>query len=181
MEIKAYQTAFKEVLFEISKSDDWPFHAGPVLSEEALKRRLESDYFTKKDVKTFIVFDEQKQGIGFFRIFDLVEDYLSQETPLFDIRLMQKSRNKGIGKKAVNWLTDFVFSNYPNKTRIEANTRHDNFPMRKVLEQCGYCKEAHYRQCWPMRDKTKVDGIGYAILRQDWKTKTSTPVNWNDF
>jgi hypothetical protein len=51
--------------------------------------------------------------------------------------------------------------------------------MRAVLDRCGYVKEAHYRQAWTSRGGT-CDVVGYATLRSDWSSGTTTPVNWDD-
>jgi hypothetical protein len=40
-------------------------------------------------------------------------------------------------------------------------------------------KEAHYRLGWPAQDGVIRDGIGYALLRQDWERGTTTPVDWD--
>jgi len=78
----------------------------------------------------------------------------------------------------VKWLIAYVFNNYPNKTRFEATTRIDNLGMRRVLEKCGFVKEAHYRQSWPGEDRKKFDCAGYAILKRDWMENNKTPVEW---
>jgi RimJ/RimL family protein N-acetyltransferase len=52
--------------------------------------------------------------------------------------------------------------------------------MRKVFVSCGYAKEGHSRKSWLTNDGSKVDAITYGILREDWQSKTITPVNWND-
>lgn len=56
--------------------------------------------------------------------------------------------------------------------------------MRSVLRRNGYVKEAHYRQAWPAPDgsphSSPHDGVGYAILRSDWRGGTTTPVRWAD-
>ena len=39
--------------------------------------------------------------------------------------------------------------------------------------------KAVYRRAWPDRDGTYHDGIGYALLREDWERGTTTPVNWD--
>ena len=51
--------------------------------------------------------------------------------------------------------------------------------MRRVFVKTSYAKEAHYRDAWPSADGP-LDSIGYAILRRDWETGTTTPVNWAD-
>jgi RimJ/RimL family protein N-acetyltransferase len=50
--------------------------------------------------------------------------------------------------------------------------------MRRVLEACGFVKEAHYRQAWPDEKGGKHDCVGYCILKSDWENKTLTPVKW---
>jgi RimJ/RimL family protein N-acetyltransferase len=51
--------------------------------------------------------------------------------------------------------------------------------MRAVLRRCGYVQEAHYRRAWPGEDGVIHDGIGYALLREDWERWTTTPVDWD--
>ncbi len=33
-------------------------------------------------------------------------------------------------------------------------------------------------RAWPSADGEMLDGIGYAILRSDWESGTTTPVRW---
>ena len=40
-------------------------------------------------------------------------------------------------------------------------------------------KEAHYRRGWPAQDGVVHDGIGYALLREDWEQGKTTPVDWD--
>ena len=105
-------------------------------------------------------------------------DKFSDETPLFDIRILENMRGKGVGRKAVRWLVRHIFRCYPNKNRIEAATRVDNIGMQKVLKKCGFVKEAHYRQAWPINKNERTDAVGYGILKSDWETKTTTPIDW---
>jgi RimJ/RimL family protein N-acetyltransferase len=67
----------------------------------------------------------------------------------------------------------------PGTRRIEGQTRRDNVAMRKVFVRGGYVQEAVYRQAWPAADGTIFDGIGYAMLRGDWGTGTTTPLDWD--
>ena len=65
--------------------------------------------------------------------------------------------------------------------RIEANTRKDNIAMRHTFLSCGYVKESHYRDAWPsVEDGNVRDGVGYAILRRDWVSGTTTLPDWDD-
>jgi RimJ/RimL family protein N-acetyltransferase len=52
--------------------------------------------------------------------------------------------------------------------------------MRRVFRRSGYVKEGHYRDGWPDPDGTVHDAVGYAILRRDWLSGTTTAVRWDD-
>lgn len=166
-------------IIHILLNNPWEFHSGNNLTEEQIIKRIDSGFYHSKDVKTFFL-SELDEIIGFIRIFDLGEDRFDSETPLFDIRIKKDCRGKGLGSKAVTLAIEYVFTNYPNKNRFEATTRYDNIGMRKVLEKCGFVKEAHYRQSWPDKSNVLVDTVGYGILRSDWENKIKTAVNWND-
>jgi RimJ/RimL family protein N-acetyltransferase len=97
----------------------------------------------------------------------------------WDLGIAEGHRGAGIGTAAVRWLGGEVFGGWPGVRRIEAQTRRDNQAMRTVLGRCGYVKEAHYRRGWPAQDGAVHDGIGYALLREDWERGTTTPVDWD--
>lgn len=164
-------------LIDFLSAEEWPFHSTPLISKEKLTEQLKNGYFTGSGKRTFWISDENKT-IGVIRLFDLGDDKLDDETPLFDIKITNEYRSKGVGEKALLWLTDLVFSEYPNKNRFEATTRVDNTAMRRVFEKCGFMKEAHYRQAWPDVEGRLYDCTGYSILRQDWQNKTKTPVEF---
>jgi hypothetical protein len=35
-------------------------------------------------------------------------------------------------------------------------------------------------RAWPDQDGGVHDGVGYALLREDWERGTTTPVDWDD-
>ncbi len=179
MILKEFKTEDIDILIDILVNNPWEFHSGKGWTREMVEEEIKSGYFSSVDKKTFFLSDE-KEIIGFIRIFDLGDDILDDETPLFDLRIKKEFRGKGFGKQAVDLALEFVFNTYPNKNRFEATTRHDNIAMRKVLQKCGFVKEAHYRQSWPDKNNVKVDTVGYGILRTDWQNKSRTDVNWND-
>lgn len=160
--------------------NDWPFHSKADWSLERVESKWKSGYFSGTGKASYIISNEFGLHIGYLRIFDLGENKDDDETPLFDLRIAEEFRGRKFGKNTVDWLVENVFTQYPNKNRIEATTRHDNRAMRKVLENCGFAKEAHYRQAWPLKDGTKVDCVSYAILKSDWKSGESTIVQWLD-
>jgi RimJ/RimL family protein N-acetyltransferase len=74
----------------------------------------------------------------------------------------------------VRQLTGWLFTELPAVTRVEATTRSDNRPMRRVLGKCGYEREARYRQAWPVPGGEPMDALGYAVLRSDWRPAEPT-------
>ena len=179
IEIKEFDNNLKDTVLDFLASGYWPFHSTPKIPLEKLEKQFSDRYFTGAGHKTFVILKNSGDLIGVIRLFDLGSGPEDDETPLFDIKLKEEHRGKGIGKKALGWLTDFVFTNYPNKLRFEATTRIDNIAMRKVFEKCGFVKEAHYRQAWPDAEGNRYDCAGYAVLKSDWLNKTKTPVKFN--
>jgi RimJ/RimL family protein N-acetyltransferase len=175
LEFIEYSPALKNDLIQILTGSRWEFHSKPVSTAEGIEKNLATGYFFGETARTFLI-KQNSSTAGYIRIFDLEDD----GSPLFDIRIAEAHRGKGTGKEAVKWITDFVFSNYPSKNRLEATTRADNSAMRKVLEACGFQKESHYRQAWPDEHGKLYDCVGYSILQSEWKTGTFRPVIFND-
>ena len=103
----------------------------------------------------------------------------SGQDPQLDFRLRERVRGRGIGQAALRHITETVFSRHPRRQRIEGQTRRDNVAMRTVFARGGYVQEAVYRRGWPAAGGELHDGIGYAILRGDWESGTTTPVDWD--
>jgi len=167
-----------ENLINFLSSYNWPFHSSPKLTKEKLRQQLESGYFNGEGKRTYLILDDDNI-IGVIYVFDLGEDIKDDETPLFDIKISDDYRGKGIGKSAVKWLCDFIFTNYPKKLRFEATTRVDNIAMRKVLEACGFLKEAHYRLAWPDTYGNRYDCAGYSLLKEDWLSGKISKIDFN--
>lgn len=163
-------------LIEFLTSDVWEFHGTPNPTPERIRMSYENHFFTGDGCKTFWIVLDNETKVGMIRIYDLDDG-----DPLFDIRILSKYKGFGVGTIAVKWLVDYVFNNFPDKERIEGNTRQDNYPMRCVFQKCGFVKEAHHRNAWAVQGKKPYDAIGYGITRDDWKNGITTPVNWNDF
>jgi RimJ/RimL family protein N-acetyltransferase len=68
----------------------------------------------------------------------------------------------------VNWLSDYLFVEYPALHRIEATTRSDNVAMITILERCGYHHEGLLREAWKSRDGSRHDTMLYGLLRREW-------------
>jgi RimJ/RimL family protein N-acetyltransferase len=152
----------------------WPFHArarlGPAEAAE-----LVAGWDLDGPGSSAWWLERDGQVVGLLRVEDLDAGW----DPSWDLRIAEGHRGAGIGTAAVRWLSGQVFEGWPGVRRIEAQTRRDNRAMRAVLRRCGYVKEAHYRRGWPAQDGTVHDGIGYALLREDWERGTTTPVAWD--
>lgn len=150
-----------EAAITLLTSNEWPYHAISTLSaEQAGAIDLAGD-----DVATFwVCADEQR--IGLIRVFDLTD--LPMGSPLFDVRIAQAHRGRGVGRAAVSWLTEHLFGTHAELHRIEATTRHDNVAMQRVLDRCGYRLEGRMLEAWTNSDGSRADTWTYAILRREW-------------
>ncbi len=58
--------------------------------------------------------------------------------------------------------------------------RHCSTCASMVFQRCGWLKEAHYREGWPVEGAESVASVAYAILRRDWETGQTTTFIWED-
>lgn len=161
----------RAALVDFMSSEPFPLHAGGTPTRDEVTARIERGEYSTHDQATYWVEDHASGRIGIARLQDLSDD-----TPMFDLRLGQRHRGRRLGTAALRALTDLVFSTCPQAHRFEGVTRADNLPMRRAFLRVGFVQEAHYRQGWPQQDDTMHDAVGYAVLRQDWETGTTTPV-----
>jgi RimJ/RimL family protein N-acetyltransferase len=152
---------------------DWPYHRQPQVTADWVRERAAGGYFYGSDATSFWALDDASDPVGVLRVFDL-----SEVTPLVDLRIATAFRGKGVGTSSLRWLTEFVFDNFQDVGRIGGYTRCDNAPMRRVFDKCGYVQEAHHRQAWFVDGLAPADCVGYAVLRCDWSSGTTTPVPW---
>ena len=155
--------------------ETWPYHAPPAApGRQGVLDDVAVGVYDDRFVQSFWI-DDDGSRIGLVRLFDL-----GDPTPMFDLRLAAQVRDRGLGREALRWLTAYLFTEFPSVKRIEATTRADNRAMRRVLRQCGYVKEAHYRAAWPAADNVTHDAVGYAILHSDWVSGSVTAPAWDD-
>ncbi|GIN85936.1 hypothetical protein J6TS2_23220 [Heyndrickxia sporothermodurans] len=162
-----------EELITFMLNNRWEFHSDPNPTREEIKRGIQNGWY-KNDRQTFWV-ESSGQKMGLIIIHDF-----SDTIPLFDLRLSENYRGRGLGKACVKWLTNYLFQLSDKKIRIEAYTRADNYPMRKTLWNCGYVKEGYMRNAWENKDGTISDSVCYAIIRKDWENNVSTPIRLNE-
>lgn len=141
-------------------ANSWPFHGTPLLTAaDAAEVTVVSD-----DVASFWIRDRD-ETIGLVRLLDLAD--LDDGSPLFDLRIAESHRGRGVGQRAVEWLTGHLFTTYPALHRIEATTRHDNAAMQAVFDRSGYRQEGRFVEAWKNTDGTRHDALTYAILRRE--------------
>jgi RimJ/RimL family protein N-acetyltransferase len=163
-----------ELLADLLTEEQWPYHSGAAVDRDTVRRRVADGYYDGSSVRTFWIMEDGER-VGLIRLEDIDDD-----TPMFDLRIRAGCRGRGNGKRAVDWLTDYLFTTLPDVSRVEGTTRADNRAMRRVFRHCGYAKEAHYRDGWPTAGGAVRDAVGYAILRRDWVAGTVTTPNWDD-
>ncbi|MFG3343236.1 GNAT family N-acetyltransferase [Glycomyces sp. NPDC048151] len=174
IELRRFAPSEAEALADFLSGEVWPFHGAGRVDRADVLRRAAEGYYENDEARTFWIFLESRRA-GMVRLFDLGDD-----TPLFDLRVSEACRGRGVGTQAVRWLTSYVFTELPGVGRIEGTTRRDNAAMRTVFRRCGFVKEGHFRQGWPDADGVLRDAVAYAVLRRDWETGTVTPVEFDD-
>jgi RimJ/RimL family protein N-acetyltransferase len=162
-------------LFDLLCNEPWPHRPKPKLTPDDVRNELALGIYTNDNVLTFLIYIGDEVA-GYVRADDLGH---KREFPQLDFRLRERFRGQGIGPAALDFITREIFDRYPETRRIEGETRSDNAAMRKVFARGGYVMEAVYRQSWPGAEGFH-DSIGYAILRGDWETGTTTPVDFSD-
>ena len=171
LEIKKYNSENEE-LIDLLSSNHWPFHSKIQLDPAAIKRAIEKGYYSEGREAFWIIKEEQKVGII---IIDDIEDTI----PLFDLRLTEEARGKGIGQKSLSWLKDYLYGEQ-GKIRIEGYTRADNLAMRKCFTKAGFVKEGYLRNAWENEDGSISDTVLYASIYDDWKDNKTTPIKLDE-
>ena len=164
----------RDALVDLLTSEEWTHRTRPLISEAEAAEELERGYYAGDDVITVMI-ELDGEVVGLVRADGLADQ---GHDPQLDLRLRERVRGRGVGQAALRQITETIFTRHPDRERIEGQTRRDNVAMRKVFERGGYVQEAVYRRGWPTADGDRHDGIGYAILRGDWESGTTTPVEW---
>ncbi|GAA5229576.1 GNAT family N-acetyltransferase [Arthrobacter cryoconiti] len=164
-----------EDLIDFLTSNRFPFHVQAAPQANDVRMKIEGGRFWNADTQGYWVLQDGHR-IGMAALEDLQED----DSPLFDLRLDEAQRGKGLGVQVLRALCDMVFDTMPDTLRFEGQTREDNIAMRKTFLRAGFLKEAHYRLAWPTSCGGRVASIAYSILRQDWENGTVTHFEWED-
>ncbi len=167
--------ADRAALITFMTSNSFPFHVRETLTVEMVEQAIRDGAYRDEDNDSYWVEHADLGRIGFLRLEDLTD-----QAPLIDLRLDGSVRGRGLGAAAVRAATELVFGTMPEVNRLEGQTREDNLAMRRTFVRCGWLKEAHYREGWPVEGGTPVASVAYGILRRDWETGTTTTFDWDD-
>lgn len=165
----------REDLIAFLTANDFPFHVRTRMTREQVEEGVTSGSYRSDDNDSYWIELDASPRVGFLRFQDL-----SDGGPTFDLRLATAWRGKGLASSIVDAAADHVFTTMPEVIRFEAQTREDNVAMRRALLRCGWVKEAHYREAWPVERGPALASVAYAIIRRDWESGETTPVPWDD-
>jgi RimJ/RimL family protein N-acetyltransferase len=161
-------------LVEFLTVHEFPFHETRRPARAVVEGWIDAGRFGDADHASYWIHTDAGR-IGLVVLKDLTDD-----APLFDLRLATDHRGKGLGAEVLKALAARVFTTMPTVNRLEGQTREDNIAMRKTFVRAGFVKEAHYREGWPLENGLPLASVAYSILRRDWQTGRTTPVVWND-
>ena len=165
-----------EALVDFMTRNEFPFHVNHRQTRTFVENSIARGAFRDEDNDSFWLDSAEHGRIGLLRLEDLSED-----SPLFDLRIDDPFRGRGLGTDVLRAATRHVFTTMPKVNRFEGQTREDNVAMRRIFLRCGWVKEAHYRESWPVDDGRAIASVAYAVLRRDWETGSTTTFDWEDF
>lgn len=167
--------ADRAALVDFMTRNVFPFHVGARVTAEDVERAIDRGVYRNEDNDSYWVEHVDLGRLGFLRLEDLTD-----RAPLFDLRLDGPFRGRGLGVEVLRGATDLVFGTMADVNRFEGHTREDNIAMRKTFLRCGWLKEAHYREGWPVHGAEPVASVAYSMLRRDWQSGTTTTFVWED-
>lgn len=167
--------ADREELVAFYTGNEFPFHVTPRPRRAQVEEWIAEGAFRDDDNDSFWADHTEMGRVGFFRLEDLTDG-----APVFDLRLDGRFRGRGLAAEVLRTATAHAFTTLPEINRFEGQTREDNLAMRRTFVRCGFLKEAHYREGWPVVGAAPVASVAYGILRRDWETGTTTPFVWED-
>ena len=166
--------ADREAVVAFLTGHEWPFHVRRRPTVATVTAAIDGGAFDDDDHAAFWLVEDGVR-IGLAVLQDLTDD-----TPLFDLRLAAGARGRGRGVAALRAL-DRARLRHPAADRslrgADAGGQRRDAPD---VPARGFVKEAHYREAWPVDGGPPVASIGYGVLRRDWLSGTSTPLVWDD-
>jgi len=98
---------------EFMTRNEFPFHGRPRPTVPAVETAISEGAYRDEDNDSFWIDHSELERIGFFRLEDLSDD-----APLFDLRLDTLLRGRGLGVQILRSATNHVFSTMPDVNRL---------------------------------------------------------------
>lgn len=166
--------ADRDALIDFFSSNRFPFHVDPQPTRERIEEAIAAGRFRDDDNDSFWIDHAEHGRLGFLRFEDLTD-----QAPLFDLRLAERWRGAGLAASILRRAADHVFTTMPGVRRFEGQTREDNIAMRRAFRRAGWVQEAYYREGWPVEGGESLASVAYSVLRRDWESGETTPVRWD--
>lgn len=157
----------RQEVVEFITSHSWPYHTIPhpeAGDASAMALAL-------PETASFWVVEDGAR-VGLIRLQDL--DDIGDGSPVFDLRLAEDARGRGVGRVALGLLCELSFNRWPDLHRIEGTTREDNAAMQRVFEICGFHREGRLRETWPAPEGQWHDTLVYGLLRRELSSITKS-------
>lgn len=165
MEIVEFNTTHIEDLKKFLSSQVWKFYEEENISITSINNKLEKNHFLNTKTKTYLCY-ENNELLGMIRYFDL-ED-IDDEIPMFDIKVNEKSRGKGIGTYLLLNSLKIIFEKYSKIQKIEATTREDNIAMQKLFEKCNFKLWGKSSKSWKTLTGDFMQTYHYELLKENF-------------
>jgi RimJ/RimL family protein N-acetyltransferase len=75
-------------------------------------------------------------------------------------------RRQGMMTEAVTLLSTYLFARFPEITRLQIRTAHDNEPSIRLAQRCGFTREGVLRKAYSYRGHL-CDLIVFGLLREE--------------
>jgi len=150
---------------------DGPYYRPPSTEETArkadvLRTRIDGqDWPTPRVVLPITVDDELIGQVS--RYWQSEEtQWLSLGVAIYD----PDNWNRGLAYEALGLWCEYQFEAAPALRRLDLRTWSGNLGMMRLAEKLGFTQEACFRQARTVRGEI-YDGLGYGILRSEWRDR----------
>ncbi|MFC2075037.1 GNAT family N-acetyltransferase [Bdellovibrionota bacterium] len=150
---------------------DGPYYLKPSESEinvsiEELKQKINSKSFAKPRTRLVISMKEKDELIGTVNSYweSKETNWLCIGIGIYDPAFW----GKGIGFAALTLWINYLFESHPDIVRLDFRTWSGNKGMIRLAEKLGFKEEARFRKA-RIVNKRYYDGLGFGILKEEWK------------
>lgn len=100
--------ADRDALVALLTENAWPFHTRPRVTRPEAEKAVDGGAWEDEDHRTFWIEHPEHGRVGVVRLEDLTDP-----TPLFDLRVAERFRGRGLGEQILTALTRHVFETMP--------------------------------------------------------------------